>query len=113
MPQVRRARAPRDRHHGHVRRFVLVFLSLLRSAQFDARRSIRRRSPIGFRSINISAAWKHAILHLIYSRFLTKMMRDLGLITNNEPAARLFTQGMVIKDGAKMSKSKGNVVERR
>jgi leucyl-tRNA synthetase len=53
---------------------------------------------------------EHAILHLIYSRFWTKVMRDLGLIDNDEPAARLFTQGMVIKDGAKMSKSKGNVV---
>jgi leucyl-tRNA synthetase len=53
---------------------------------------------------------EHAILHLIYSRFWTKMMRDLGLITNSEPTKRLFTQGMVIKDGAKMSKSKGNVV---
>jgi leucyl-tRNA synthetase len=53
---------------------------------------------------------EHAILHLIYSRFWTKVMRDLGLIVNDEPAARLFTQGMVIKDGAKMSKSKGNVV---
>ena len=55
---------------------------------------------------------EHAILHLIYSRFLTKVMRDIGLVTNGEPATRLFTQGMVIKDGAKMSKSKGNVVER-
>ena len=53
---------------------------------------------------------EHAILHLIYSRFWTKVMRDLGLIQNSEPAQRLFTQGMVIKDGAKMSKSKGNVV---
>ncbi len=53
---------------------------------------------------------EHAILHLIYSRFWTKVMRDLGLIANDEPAHRLFTQGMVIKDGAKMSKSKGNVV---
>jgi leucyl-tRNA synthetase len=53
---------------------------------------------------------EHAILHLIYSRFWTKVMRDLDLINNDEPAARLFTQGMVIKDGAKMSKSKGNVV---
>jgi leucyl-tRNA synthetase len=53
---------------------------------------------------------EHAILHLIYSRFFTKVMRDLGLISNDEPAARLFTQGMVIRDGAKMSKSKGNVV---
>ncbi|AXC10649.1 Leucyl-tRNA synthetase [Acidisarcina polymorpha] len=53
---------------------------------------------------------EHAILHLIYSRFWTKVMRDMGLIQNDEPATRLFTQGMVIKDKAKMSKSKGNVV---
>jgi leucyl-tRNA synthetase len=53
---------------------------------------------------------EHAILHLIYSRFWTKFMRDLGMIRNDEPATRLFTQGMVIKDGAKMSKNKGNVV---
>jgi len=53
---------------------------------------------------------EHAILHLIYSRFWTKFMRDMGLIKNNEPVERLFTQGMVIKDGAKMSKSLGNVV---
>src|SRR2546430_2392059 len=53
---------------------------------------------------------EHAILHLIYSRFWTKFMRDMGMITNGEPAERLFTQGMVIKDGAKMSKSLGNVV---
>jgi leucyl-tRNA synthetase len=53
---------------------------------------------------------EHAILHLIYSRFWTKFMRDLGMITNDEPVERLFTQGMVIKDGAKMSKSLGNVV---
>jgi leucyl-tRNA synthetase len=53
---------------------------------------------------------EHAILHLIYSRFWTRVMRDLGMIENDEPVARLFTQGMVIKDGAKMSKSKGNVV---
>jgi leucyl-tRNA synthetase len=53
---------------------------------------------------------EHAILHLIYSRFWTKMMRDLGLVKNAEPVERLFTQGMVIKNGAKMSKSKGNVV---
>jgi leucyl-tRNA synthetase len=53
---------------------------------------------------------EHAILHLIYSRFWTKFMRDLGLVTNDEPVEHLFTQGMVIKDGAKMSKSLGNVV---
>jgi len=53
---------------------------------------------------------EHAILHLIYSRFWTKVMRDMGLVKNDEPVTRLFTQGMVIKDGAKMSKSRGNVV---
>ena len=53
---------------------------------------------------------EHAILHLIYSRFWTKFMRDIGLVTNDEPVERLFTQGMVIKGGAKMSKSLGNVV---
>jgi leucyl-tRNA synthetase len=53
---------------------------------------------------------EHAILHLIYSRFWTKFMRDMGLVKNDEPVTRLFTQGMVIKDGAKMSKSFGNVV---
>jgi len=53
---------------------------------------------------------EHAILHLIYSRFFTKMMRDIGLIRNSEPVRRMFTQGMVIAEGAKMSKSKGNVV---
>jgi len=54
---------------------------------------------------------EHATMHLIYTRFWTKMMRDLGLVSIDEPVERLFTQGMVIKDGKKMSKSKGNVVE--
>ncbi|MGA8875688.1 MAG: leucine--tRNA ligase [Candidatus Korobacteraceae bacterium] len=53
---------------------------------------------------------EHAILHLIYSRFWTKVMRDMGIVSNSEPVERLFTQGMVIKGGAKMSKSLGNVV---
>jgi leucyl-tRNA synthetase len=52
----------------------------------------------------------HAILHLLYSRFWCKVMRDLGLVTHDEPIARLFTQGMVQKGGVAMSKSRGNVV---
>ncbi len=53
---------------------------------------------------------EHAVLHLIYCRFFTKVMRDLGLIDWDEPVQRLFTQGMVIRDGRKMSKNLGNVV---
>ena len=54
---------------------------------------------------------EHAVMHLLYSRFFTKVLRDLGMISLNEPFVNLLTQGMVIKDGAKMSKSKGNVVD--
>lgn len=53
---------------------------------------------------------EHAILHLLYSRFFTKVLKDAGLVNFNEPFKNLLTQGMVIKDGSKMSKSKGNVV---
>jgi leucyl-tRNA synthetase len=53
---------------------------------------------------------EHAILHLIYSRFFTKFMRDLGIVKNDEPAKRMFNQGMVLAEGGKMSKSRGNVV---
>ena len=54
---------------------------------------------------------EHAVLHLLYSRFFTKVLRDLGYVKVDEPFSNLLTQGMVIKDGAKMSKSKGNVVD--
>jgi len=53
---------------------------------------------------------EHAILHLLYSRFITKFLSDIGVVGFDEPFKNLFTQGMIIKDGAKMSKSKGNVV---
>ena len=54
---------------------------------------------------------EHAILHLLYARFYHKLMRDEGLLNSDEPFAKLLTQGMVLKDGAKMSKSKGNTVD--
>jgi len=63
--------------------------------------------PVDFYSGGI----EHAILHLIYSRFFARVFRDLGMVHHDEPFARLLTQGMVLKDGAVMSKSKGNVVE--
>ncbi len=54
---------------------------------------------------------EHAILHLIYSRFFARVFRDLGLVEHSEPFSKLLTQGMVLKDGAVMSKSKGNVID--
>jgi leucyl-tRNA synthetase len=63
--------------------------------------------PVDFYSGGI----EHAILHLLYSRFFTRILRDVGLIEFAEPFTRLLTQGMVLKDGAVMSKSKGNVVD--
>src|SRR5262249_25849287 len=63
--------------------------------------------PVDFYSGGI----EHAILHLLYSRFFTRVLRDVGLVDLEEPFARLLTQGMVLKNGAIMSKSKGNVVD--
>jgi leucyl-tRNA synthetase len=54
---------------------------------------------------------EHAVLHLLYARFFHRLMRDLGLVQHDEPFTNLLTQGMVLKDGAKMSKSKGNTVD--
>jgi leucyl-tRNA synthetase len=63
--------------------------------------------PVDFYSGGV----EHAILHLIYSRFFARVFRDLGMVAHDEPFTRLLTQGMVLKDGAVMSKSKGNVVD--
>src|SRR5687767_11813565 len=63
--------------------------------------------PVDFYSGGV----EHAILHLIYSRFFARVFRDLGMVDHGEPFEHLLTQGMVLKDGAVMSKSKGNVVD--
>ena len=63
--------------------------------------------PVDFYSGGV----EHAILHLIYSRFFARVFRDLGMVDHSEPFTHLLTQGMVLKDGAVMSKSKGNVVD--
>jgi leucyl-tRNA synthetase len=69
--------------------------------------AVRYWAPVDFYSGGV----EHAILHLIYSRFFARVFRDLGYVDHDEPFARLLTQGMVLKDGAVMSKSKGNVVD--
>ena len=75
-------------------------------AAFDPE-AVRYWAPIDFYCGGV----EHAILHLIYSRFFCRVLRDLGLLSHDEPFTRLLTQGMVLKDGAVMSKSKGNVVD--
>ena len=109
VPLLRRASAPRDGHDGHVRRLVVVLHALLRPAQ--------RRAPF---DRSVADYWlpvnqyiggiEHAILHLMYARFFAKVMNDLDIVGFREPFARLFNQGMLYYRGAKMSKSKGNVV---
>ena len=69
--------------------------------------AVKYWAPVDFYSGGV----EHAILHLIYSRFFTRVFRDLGMVSHDEPFSRLLTQGMVLKDGAVMSKSKGNVVD--
>ncbi len=117
VPEFVNARCPEC--GGHARRETDTMDTFVDSSWYFYRYTDARNSSAPFDKEK-AAYWfpidqyiggvEHAILHLIYSRFWTKVMRDLGLIANDEPAERLFTQGMVIRNGAKMSKSKGNVV---
>jgi leucyl-tRNA synthetase len=86
--------------------YFLRFLSPRDSTQPFARELVDRWLPVD----QYIGGVEHAILHLLYSRFITKVFHDAGLLGFVEPFAALFTQGMICKDGAKMSKSKGNVV---
>ena len=117
-PQVRRRRRARDRHHGHLHVLVLVPLRLRHALPQGRPAAEPRRHAVGR---GAGAYWlpvdqytggiEHATMHLIYTRFFTKAMRDMGLVDFDEPMLRLFNQGMILgEDNEKMSKSRGNVV---
>lgn len=82
-----------------------------RYASFDADKMCDERANYWLPVDQYVGGIEHAILHLLYARFFNKLMRDVGLIKNDEPFTKLLTQGMVLKDGTKMSKSKGNTVD--
>jgi leucyl-tRNA synthetase len=82
-----------------------------RYASFDANKMCDERANYWLPVDQYVGGIEHAILHLLYARFFNKLMRDVGLIKNDEPFTNLLTQGMVLKDGTKMSKSKGNTVD--
>ena len=82
-----------------------------RYASFDADKMCDARANYWLPVDQYVGGIEHAILHLLYARFFNKLMRDIGLLKNDEPFTNLLTQGMVLKDGSKMSKSKGNTVD--
>ena len=111
VPDVRRRGSSRDRHHGHVHVLELVLPALHRPAQrraaFRQPRKANRWMPVD----QYIGGIEHAILHLLYSRFFTKVLRDLGMLDFDEPFTNLLCQGMVLDEhGDVMSKSKGNVI---
>ena len=107
---VRRAGAARDGHDGHLRGVVVVLPPLL-LARYDGGMFEPSAADYWMPVDQYIGGIEHAVLHLLYARFYTKVLRDLGLVKVDEPFTALLSQGMVIKDGAKMSKSKGNVVD--
>ena len=108
-PHVRRPGQAGQRHDGHLRRLVVVLPALLLAARRHP--GVRRRAgqPWGPCDIYIGGV-EHAVLHLLYARFFTKVLADMGLLEFREPFSAQLNQGIVINEGAKMSKSKGNGV---
>ena len=114
LPATRRVRSAaagpaRDRHHGHVRGLVLVLVALPVADKDDGpidRALEKKWCPVD----QYTGGSEHAVLHLLYARFFTKALNDLGLVHEREPWLRLFNQGQILgADGERMSKSRGNV----
>ena len=97
LPEVRRAVAARDRHDGHLRRLGLV-LHALRLPGCAGTAMVDARNDYWMPMDQYIGGIEHAVLHLLYARFWTKAMRDIGLVKFDEPFTKLFTQGMLLNE---------------
>ena len=110
LPDLRWAGEAGHRHDGHLRRLVLVHVPLLLAERRHPAVRLRRWSTPGCPCDIYVGGDEHAVLHLLYARFFTKALRDMGLVDFGEPFSAYLSQGKVINNGRKMSKSLGNGV---
>ena len=109
LPALRRPGPARDRHDGHLRRLLVVLPAL---PGLDPERPFDPDRVAAWMPVHqYTGGIEHAILHLLYARFFTKVLYDLGMVGFTEPFTSLLNQGMVVMHGAAMSKSRGNLVE--